>query len=107
MLIEGCMPYNTTEGQVQIDVNTNQENLEFNEIVGCEPVEYSDSYQPSKYGIILKEKVFISPTDATMSSINIRLQKDGKDLTEHGIQRRFALQILDNGEVIYSKQGEN
>lgn len=82
MLIEGCMPYNTADGQVQIDVNTNQEDLELHEIVGCEPVEYSDAYHPSKYGIILKEKVFISPTDATMTSINIRLQKDGTDLAE-------------------------
>ena len=73
MLIEGCMPYNTADGSVQIDVNTNQEDLELQEIVGCEPVEYTDAYIPSKYGIILKEKVFISPTDATMTSINIRL----------------------------------
>lgn len=28
LLIEGCMPYNSAEGQLQIDLNTNQENLE-------------------------------------------------------------------------------
>ena len=44
LLIEGCVPYNTAEGQLQIDLNTNQENLELHEIIGCEPVEFTDAY---------------------------------------------------------------
>ena len=107
MMIEGCMPYNTSDGQIQIDVNTNQEDFEMQEIIGCEPVEYTDAYHPSKYGIIMKEKIFISPSDATMTSINLRLQKDGEDFDAQGIHRRFALQILDNGQLIYEKEGEN
>ena len=39
-IIEGNMPYNTNEGTITIDVNTNQEVFEFTEAVGCEPVEY-------------------------------------------------------------------
>ena len=101
------MPYNTAEGQIQIDLNTNQENLELQEIVGCEPVEYTDAYTPSKYGIIFKEKVFISPVDTTMTCLNIRLQKDGQDLNDLGIMRRFHVDILDNGKVIYSKEGNS
>ena len=102
------MPYNTTEGQLMIDLNTNQENFELHEIVGCEPVEYTDAYTPSKYGIILKEKVFISPTEATGISLNIRLAKDGTDLSEtDAVKRQFKLEILDNGKVIYAKEGKN
>lgn len=77
LLIEGVLPYNTSDGQLQIDLNTNKEEIDFKEIVGCEPVEYTDSYQPSKYGIIFKEKIFISPVESVMSSINIRLQQNG------------------------------
>jgi hypothetical protein len=75
ILIEGCMPYNTTEGQLVVDMNTNQESLELQEIIGCEPVEYTDKYIPSKYGIIFKEKVLISPLEHTMISLNVKLTK--------------------------------
>ena len=106
-IIEGCMPYNTTEGSLQIDLNTNQDDLELKEIIGCEPVEYSEAYTPSKYGIIFKEKVFISPVEGTMTAINIKLSKDGKDISEFGDKRHYRLQILDNGKVIYEKLGCN
>ena len=88
-------------------MNTNQETLDLHEIVGCEPVEYTDAYNPSKYGIIFKEKVFISPVEATMTALNIRLQKDGKDLSELDLARAFVFQVLDNGKVIYEKEGTN
>jgi len=42
-----------------------------------------------------------------MTNINIRLLKDGIELSEQGLQRRFDLQLLDNGEVVFSKEGEN
>lgn len=90
-MIEGCMPYNTTEGQLQIDLNTNQENLELQEIIGCEPVEYMEAYSPSKYGIIFKEKVFISQTETTSTSMNVRLCKDGKELNDIGLDKHYRL----------------
>jgi len=107
LMIEGCMPYNSAEGQLQIDLNTNQENLELQEIIGCEPVEYTDAYTPSKYGIIFKEKIYTSPTDSTMTSVNVRLSKESKELTEISEHRRFRIEILDNGKVFYTKQGCN
>lgn len=61
LIIEGVMPYNTTEGQLHIEVQTNKENFALEEVIHTEPVEYSDKYIPSKYGIIFKEKVFIGP----------------------------------------------
>lgn len=41
-----------------------------------EPLEYSDKYYPSKYGIIFKEKIFVGP-DHTPSAMNVKLKKDG------------------------------
>lgn len=81
--------------------------MELHEIIGCEPVEYSDAYVPSKYGIIFKEKVFISPVDSTFTAMNCRLYREGKDITELGEKRRYRIEILDNGKIIYSKQGCN
>ena len=101
------MPYNTSEGQLQIDLNTNQENLELQEIIGCEPVEYSEAYTPSKYGILFKEKVFISQTEPTMTSMNVRICKDGQELADVGMHKHYRLQILDNGKVVHSKLGCN
>ena len=106
-IIEGNMPYNTKEGTLEIDVNTNQEAFEFTEIVGCEPVEYSDKYVPSKYGIIFKEKVFISPTDHTNSAINIKLMKGGQEFREAGLMKHYFFQVLDNDKIIINKQGWN
>jgi hypothetical protein len=43
------------------------------EIVSTEPMEWSDSYKPWKYGIIFKEKIVFSQTDNIMASFNLRL----------------------------------
>ena len=53
--------------------------LDFIEIQNCEPVEYSDKYVPSKYGIIFKEKIVVQPQEHTAVSLNIRLMKGGVD----------------------------
>jgi hypothetical protein len=79
LLIEGNMPYNTMEGQLQIEILSNQESFNMEEIVSCEPIEYSDVYKPWKYGIIFKEKIIYHPADNIMCSFNLRLQKDGTD----------------------------
>lgn len=57
LLVEGMMPYNTPEGQIQIDVQSKSDQIAFEEIIGTEPVEYTDAYKPWKYGIIFKEKI--------------------------------------------------
>ena len=88
-IIEGNMPYNTNEGTLTIDVNTNQEVFDFTEAVGCEPVEYCDKYVPSRYGIIFKEKVYISPQDHTSTAINIKLQKGGVDFRDAGLMKHY------------------
>jgi len=106
-IIEGNMPYNTNEGQLTIDVNTSQETFDFTEAVGCEPVEYSDKYEPSKYGIIFKEKVYISPTDHTSTAINIKLLKDGVEFRDADLMKHYFFQILDNDKIILDKQGWN
>ena len=84
------MPYNTTEGQLVIDLLTNIDNLELSEIIGCEPVEYSDKYNPSKYGIIFKEKIIASQNDPTLISLNVRLLCDGKDFEASGLMKHFC-----------------
>ena len=105
-IVEGIMPYNTTEGQIQIDVQSNVENFSMDEIVSTEPMEWSDSYKPWKYGIIFKEKIVFSQTDNIMASFNLRLLQNGKELPAE-VKRAFRFEVLDNNKVIYSKQGWN
>jgi hypothetical protein len=57
LVIEGNMPYNTAEGQIQIDVQSTADNFALEEIVSTEPMEWTDTYKPWKYGIIFKEKI--------------------------------------------------
>ena len=101
------MPYNTAEGQLVLDVNSNKESFEFTEVQNCEPLEYSDKYLPSKYGAIFKEKLYLQQTEGTNAAFNIKLLKDGQDFGEAGLQKDIQFDILDNGEVIYSKKGIN
>ncbi len=49
-IVEGMMPYNTPEGQIQIDVQSKSDSLTFDEIIGTEPVrrrQYHCEYQYS------------------------------------------------------------
>lgn len=100
------MPYNTTEGQIQIDVQSSADNFTLDEIVSTEPMEWSDSYKPWKYGIIFKEKIVFAQTDFIMASINLRLLQNGKDFPDE-VQRSFRFEVLDNNKVIFSKIGSN
>lgn len=79
LAIEGVMPYNTGDGPINIDTLCNKEAFEMKDVVQCEPLEYEDSYVPTKYGIIFKEKIIISPTDMTNAAINIKLLKKGAE----------------------------
>ena len=109
MNLEGVMPYNSNEGQVAIDTLCNKEEFALQEVIQCEPVEYVDNYVPSKYGIIFKEKVVISPTDHTNATMNIRMMKNGEefDSIEGMKPKYFRVDILDNGKTIFSQTGYN
>lgn len=109
LLVEGVPPYNTTEGQLVIDTFSSTETFALQEVTHCEPVEYSDDYVPTKYGVIFREKVMISPVDHTSASLNIKLLKDGKEFgSVEGMKPKyFKLEILDNGVPIYSQHGYN
>ena len=109
LLVEGAMPYNTTEGQLVIDTLSNSEAFALTEVSSCEPVEYTDSYVPTKYGIIFREKIVISPSDHTSAAMNIKLLKDGQELgaIEGMDPKYFRIDILDNGETIFTQSGYN
>jgi hypothetical protein len=55
---------------------------------------------PTKYGIIFKEKIIISPTDHTSASLNIKLLKGGIELgkIDNYEPKYFHVEVLDNGK---------
>ena len=106
MIVEGNMPYNTTEGQIATDVMSTDASFALEELVGTEPLEWSDSYKPWKYGIIFKEKIVFHQADNITASFNIRLLKDGKDLPQE-VKRAFRFEVLDNNKVIFCQKGWN
>jgi len=109
LLVEGVMPYNTAEGQLVIDTLSNSEAFALQEVVQCEPLEYVDAYVPTKYGVIFQEKIVISPSDHTSAAMNIKLLKGGQEFgsVEGMASKYFRVDILDNGEPIYSETGYN
>lgn len=92
---------------MHLEVLTNKDTFALEEVMHTEPLEYSDKYNPSKYGIIFKEKVLIGPEHVS-AAFNIRLRKDGKDFDKlESMKKLFRLQVLDHGKVIYTKEGYN
>lgn len=67
-----------------IETLSNNEAFQLTEVTQCEPVEYTDAYAPTKYGIIFKEKIVISPVDHTSASLNIKLLKGDKEFAKLG-----------------------
>lgn len=103
LLIEGTMPYNTTEGQLQIEAFSDSESFELTEIQLCEPIEFTDAYVPSKYGIIFKEKIFVGePTNVTM---HLRLKQEGVELASKEMRKLFKVELFDNGERVHLVEG--
>jgi hypothetical protein len=109
LVIEGVMPYNTAEGQMVIDTLCNKENFELKEVQSVEPQEYVDSYVPTKYGIIFKEKIAISPTDHTSAAINVKLLKGGQEFShiKDMKPKYFKVDVLDNGKKVFTQTGYN
>jgi hypothetical protein len=59
IVLEGIMPYDTADGTLNFDVLTDKEDLFFEQLEMIEPLEYTDKYYTSKYGILFKEKIFV------------------------------------------------
>ena len=89
-----------------IDVQATADNFNLEEIVSTEPMEWTDTYKPWKYGIIFKEKIVFHQADSIIASMNLRLLKGGKDMPPEA-KRAFRFEILDNNKVIYSRNGWN
>lgn len=70
-------------------------------------MEYTDGYNPSKYGIIFKEKIVTSAGEHTLASINVRLMQNGVPMSTIGLLKYFHLQILDNDKIVFDKKGWN
>jgi hypothetical protein len=67
---------------LSIDVQSNKENFALGEVMHIPPLEYTDKYVPSKYGILFKEKVYVGPEHVN-AAFNIRLKKDGVEFDKH------------------------
>lgn len=108
--VEGVFPYNTADGQLVIETLSNNEAFELKEVQQCEPLEYSDAYVPTKYGVIFKEKLVISPSDHTCASMNIRLMKGDQEFSRLSASgeskaKYFRVDVLDNGKLIHQQKG--
>lgn len=92
-----------------IDTLCNKDTFNLHEVVQCEPLEYVDTYVPTKYGIIFKEKIIISPSDHTSASLNIKLLKNGTEFgkAENFTPKYFYVEVLDNGKPIFHRTGYN
>ena len=76
LILDGAPMVNTAEGSISLDYLQKVPGTAALEPVEMlDPVEFSDLYQPNKYGIILKEHLFVG--NDTPVSLHIRLRRGG------------------------------
>ncbi|EGR31119.1 hypothetical protein IMG5_117620 [Ichthyophthirius multifiliis] len=103
IILEGLVPYNAPEGILQTDFYT-KDQLEFINIEHLEPIKYVDKYVPSKYGIIFREKIFVS--ELTIVTLNLRIaelinnQQGGGNNIDNKKKGKDQQQFLDFQEKI-------
>jgi len=73
LICETIPPYNVFALNLDLEMITNKEELELEKTEMVDPLVYSDTYKPYKYGIIFKEKIYVG--QETSASFNIQLRK--------------------------------
>ena len=60
LLLEGILPFNLPEGSMEIEVLLKSAGANFELVEQVEPLRYVEKYNPNKYGVICREKLFTS-----------------------------------------------
>lgn len=71
LLVEGVPPYNTPEGHLECDFYLQNESQSIDQIELVEPLEYTDRYIPTKYGILFREKLYADESSITSFFLRI------------------------------------
>lgn len=126
LICESMAPYDIFTINLELEMLTNKDNLELEKVDMIDPLVYSDVYNPYKYGIIFKEKIFVGQD--TSAAFNISLMKKGKirkllppvegEQVEEGVEPRyeevdgiselfknFKVEIFDNKELVSTYNG--
>ena len=59
LVIEGKPTYTANEGIMELELIYKNPNFQIDIIENLEPLEYIDKYQPTKYGILFRERLFV------------------------------------------------
>jgi len=59
-IIEGTTPFVCQDGSFDLNLFCKNENFELQSMDLIDPVEYVDKYQPTKYGILFRERLFVN-----------------------------------------------
>jgi hypothetical protein len=57
-LLEGILPFNILDGSIEIEVLLKTAGATFELVEQVEPCRYIEKYNPNKYGLICREKLF-------------------------------------------------
>ena len=60
LIKKGTSPYNVPEGQLEVEYFVKSDELKFENLEFVEPLEYFDRYTPTKYGILFRQKLYLS-----------------------------------------------
>ncbi|EGR33436.1 hypothetical protein IMG5_052980 [Ichthyophthirius multifiliis] len=132
LILEGELPHNVSEGNVQVEFYTKNNDIQFENYEHVEPLVYQEKYFPTKYGILFREKLYVQ--EDTLVSLRLKIgevlgnnnniqqqsidpKKKGKinnineqteiqerDLVE---KRLIKMELFENGKSIIYSNGYN
>jgi hypothetical protein len=71
LALEGIPQYNVAEGQLEVEFYYKAAETSIDSLEQIDPLDYVDRYNPYKYGIIFKERLFVN--DETLSTFFLRI----------------------------------
>jgi len=117
-------PYHCAAGILNLEILTNDEELEVETVDHLDPIEYHSPYVIRKEGIIFRDLIYAPPNDNAIASFHLRMLKGFREVpdsktkkkdddpftgeeVEPPVERNVIFEIFDNDELIYATRGVN
>jgi hypothetical protein len=99
MIITCTPPFNSAEGQFELEAVTNEPNLKIEMIEHIDPFELGDTYSVNKHGVVCQELIYVPLETMLYTSFEFYLKRGDEDIKE---KIRMTLHISKGDKILYS-----
>lgn len=99
LIIVCTPPFNSADGQFEMEVVTNEPNLKIETIELIDPFEIGDTYSVNKHGVVCQELIYVPLETILYSSFEFYINRDDKEIFE---KIRMTLHISKGDKILFS-----